>query len=99
MKRCAADSFSLHPSSLILSPEGRPIMLLKKIRVRKHERGLWFRHGEFRALLEPGVYCFAGRLLGGRRDQFTVTSTLSTRFEHPLLDTMLAQPHVRDSLH
>ena len=74
-------------------------MLLKKIRVRKHERGLWFRHGEFRALLEPGVYCFAGRVLGGRRDQFTVTSTLSTRFEHPLLDTMLAQPHVRDSLH
>ena len=74
-------------------------MLLKKIRVRKHERGLWFRHGEFRALLEPGVYCFAGRLLGGRRDQVTLASTLSTRFEHPLLDTMLAQPQVRDSLH
>jgi len=74
-------------------------MFLKKVRVRKHERGLWFRHGEFRKLLEPGVHYFAGRLLGGGRDEFAVASTLSTRFEHPLLDTMLTQPHVRDSLH
>ena len=74
-------------------------MFLRKIRVRKHERGLWFRHGEFRQLLEPGVHRFAGRLLAGTRDQFTLVNTLSTRFEHPLLDTMLAHPHVRDSLH
>src|SRR5688572_11450208 len=81
------------------SPEGRPTMLLRKIRVRKHERGLWFRHGEFRQLLEPGVHHFAGRLIAGGRDQFTVVNTLGTRFEHPLLDTMLAHTHVRDALH
>jgi regulator of protease activity HflC (stomatin/prohibitin superfamily) len=74
-------------------------MLLKKVRVRTHERGLWFRHGEFRAVLGPGVHYFAGGLLAGRRDRVTVTSTLATRFEHPLLDTMLAQPAVRDALH
>ena len=74
-------------------------MLLKKVRIRTHERGLWFRHGEFRAVLGPGVHYFAGGLLAGRRDRVTVTSTLGTRFEHPLLDTMLAHPPVRDALH
>ena len=58
-------------------------MFLRKVRVRKHERGLWFRHGEFRKLLGPGVHYFAGRLLGGGRDEFCVASTLATLFEHP----------------
>jgi hypothetical protein len=70
-----------------------------KIRIRSHERGLWFRHGEFRQLLEPGVHWFPSCLLLPGRDAFTVASTLSTRFEHPLLDTMLRHPHVRDALH
>jgi hypothetical protein len=74
-------------------------MLLRKTRVRTHERGLWFRHGEFRAVLGPGVHTFAGPLLAGRRDRVTVVSTLGTRFEHPLLDVMLREPHVRDALH
>jgi regulator of protease activity HflC (stomatin/prohibitin superfamily) len=74
-------------------------MLLRKTRVRTHERGLWFRHGEFRAVLGPGVHYFAGPFLTGRRDRVTVVSTLSTRFEHPMLDVMLKQPHVRDALH
>jgi regulator of protease activity HflC (stomatin/prohibitin superfamily) len=70
-----------------------------KIRIRTHERGLWFRHGEFRRLLEPGVHWFPSRLLLPGRDGFTVASTLATRFEHPLLDTKLRHPHVRDALH
>jgi regulator of protease activity HflC (stomatin/prohibitin superfamily) len=74
-------------------------MSLMKIRIRKHERGLWFRHGDFRVLLEPGVHRFPLRLLFPRRDELSVVSTLSTRFEHPLLDSMLQQPHVRDALH
>ena len=74
-------------------------MSLTTIRIRSHERGLWFRHGEFRKLLAPGIHRFFGRLLFPRRDDFTVVNTLSTRFEHPLLDTMLAHAHVRDSLH
>jgi regulator of protease activity HflC (stomatin/prohibitin superfamily) len=74
-------------------------MFLTKIRVRTHERGLWFRHGEFRKLLGPGVHRFPLRFLFPRRDSLVVTSTLATRFEHPLLDTMLAHPHVRDALH
>ena len=74
-------------------------MLLRKIRIRSHERCLWFRHGEFHKLLAPGVHRFAGRLLVGNRDQLVVVNTLATRFEHPLLDTMLAHPHVRDALH
>ena len=74
-------------------------MLFRTVRVRNHERGLWFRHGDFRALLAPGVHRFAPKLLAGRRDGFTVVNALATRFEHPLLDTMLAHPHVRDALH
>ena len=74
-------------------------MFIRKIRIRSHERCLWFRHGEFHKLLAPGVHRFAGRLLVGRRDQLVVVNALATRFEHPLLDTMLAHAHVRDALH
>jgi hypothetical protein len=74
-------------------------MFLKTIRVRSHERGLWFRHGEFHRLLEPGTHRFARPLFCPGRDRFLVVSMLSTRFRHSLLDTMLAHANVRDSLH
>jgi hypothetical protein len=74
-------------------------MFLTTVRVRSHERGLWFRHGEFHRLLEPGTHRFAGPLFCPGRDRFLVVSMLSTRFKHSLLDTMLAHAHVRDSLH
>jgi regulator of protease activity HflC (stomatin/prohibitin superfamily) len=74
-------------------------MISRKVRIRQHERGLWFRHGDFRRLLEPGAHRFWCPLWSCRRDRVEVASTLATRFEHPLLDVMLAHTHVRDSLH
>src|SRR5688572_27311662 len=74
-------------------------LLYKTVRIRRHERGLWFRHGDFRRLLEPGTYRFFGLPWSLGRDKVEVVSALVTKFEHPLLDVMLEQAHVRDALH
>src|SRR5687768_8697133 len=70
--------------------------LFHTIRIKQHERGLWFRHGEFRALVLPGEYkvWFWNR----RRDRIDIVSTLGTKFEHGLLDVLLAHADVRDAL-
>ena len=44
--------------------------MFTKARIRKHEVGLWFRHGDFKAVLEPGVYRHLGRMVG--RDRIEV---------------------------
>jgi regulator of protease activity HflC (stomatin/prohibitin superfamily) len=66
------------------------------IRIKQHERGLWFRHGEFRGLLPAGEYkiWFWNR----KRDQIHVVDMMQTRFEHKLLDVMLAHQSVRDAV-
>src|SRR5690349_4995921 len=70
-----------------------------KIRIKKHERALWFRHGDFRHILPPGAHRFWSRLWS-RKDRFEIADTLRTKFEHPMLDVMLAaDDHVRDALH
>ena len=70
--------------------------LFHTVRIKQHERGLWFRHGEFQQLLGPGAYrvWFWDR----RRDRIDVVSTLATRFEHPLIDVLLNRFDVRDAL-
>ncbi len=72
--------------------------MLTKIRIRKHERGLAFRHGDFRALLAPGEYRLWSRLWSQRRDTVQIVSTLETKFEHPLLDMIVQDSTVRDQL-
>ena len=67
-----------------------------KTRIRKHERGLWFRHGEFAGLLKPGVR--RTWLWNWARDRIEVADTLKTRFEHKDLDLLLADPAVREAL-
>jgi regulator of protease activity HflC (stomatin/prohibitin superfamily) len=69
---------------------------MKRIRIRKHEVGLWFRHGDLEQLLGPGAYWIPGRLIG--IDRVTVIDTLRTRFEHPLLDVLVAEPTLRERL-
>jgi hypothetical protein len=71
---------------------------MMKMRVRQHERGLWFRHGNFLRLLMPGTYRLWTRLWSGARDQVEVYNTLLTRFEHPLLDVLVAHPEVERAL-
>ena len=74
-------------------------MLFRKVNIRQHERGVWFRDGDFRRLLEPGRHRLWAPFWSGRRDIVLPADTLATRFDHSLLDVMLAQSHVRDALH
>src|SRR5688572_8222378 len=59
-------------------------LFFKTVRIKPHERGLWFRHGEFRRLLAPGAYKVAPWNRG--RDKIEVVSTLDTLFGHKQLD-------------
>ncbi len=72
--------------------------MLGVVRIRKHERGLWFRHGDFQGVLAPGKYRLWSRLFSRKRDDIEVVSTLCTRLEHPLLDVLVQDPAVWDEL-
>ena len=73
--------------------------MITKIRIKKHERGLWFRHGDFRRLLPPGAHRFWSRLFSPGKDRVEVVDTMKTKFEHPMLDVLLQHEHVLDALH
>lgn len=73
--------------------------MFTKIRIKKHERGLWFRHGDFRQLLRPGAHRFWSRLWSRTKDRVEVADTMKTKFEHPMLDVLLQHEHVLDALH
>jgi len=67
-----------------------------KVRIKSHELGLWFRHGEYRAILRPGSYWLPGRALGW--DTVLIFDTLHPTFEHPLLDVLLKDAALCDEL-
>ena len=67
-----------------------------KIRIKRHELGLWFRHGEYRALLRPGSYWLPGRALGW--DTVLIYDTLHPTFDHPLLDVLIGDAALGDEL-
>jgi regulator of protease activity HflC (stomatin/prohibitin superfamily) len=69
-----------------------------KVRIRKHQVGLWFRHGDFKQALLPGVHWTLGSLVRPLRDHVQVVSVLGTKFEHPLLDVMVGEPQLREQL-
>lgn len=66
-------------------------------RIRRHERGLVFRDGDFVRLLGPGWYWTLGLRL--RRRVVERFSTLDVRFEHDLIDVLVADARLRDALH
>jgi regulator of protease activity HflC (stomatin/prohibitin superfamily) len=65
-------------------------------RIRKHEVGLWFRHGDFKGVLQPGLH----RIWGVRRnrDKIEVYNTLDGQFVHAMMDLLVAEPAVRQEL-
>ncbi len=71
--------------------------MFKTIHIKRHERGLWLRHGDFAGLLNPGTYRIPFWNLN--RDTIQVVSTLNTRFDHTMLDVLLAQGVFRDQFH
>ncbi len=69
-----------------------------RIRIRQHERGLLFRHGDFRRLMRPGAYWLWRGLWSPRSAWIEIVDTLQTRFSHELLDFLLGHAEVRDAL-
>lgn len=65
--------------------------MLKRVRVTKYQRGLLFKDGDFRGLLNPGVYWYSPL----RRTRIEVAGILETRLAHPLLEILLADERLR----
>jgi len=72
--------------------------MLLTIRIRKHERGLRFRRGDFAGVLQPGTYRLWRRLLGPARDRVQIVSLLDTKLEHELLEVIVRDPSAADQL-
>ncbi|MEM6260562.1 MAG: slipin family protein, partial [Planctomycetota bacterium] len=68
--------------------------MFNKLRIRKHEVGLWFRHGDFKGLLNPGSYILPGRYFG--KETVQVVNRLDAKFDHKLIDTMIDHPQVTE---
>jgi regulator of protease activity HflC (stomatin/prohibitin superfamily) len=58
--------------------------------IREHQRGLWFRKGDFMDVLAPG-----STWLLWPNDTVEIVDTLATRFEHKLLDVLIEKPQIR----
>ena len=67
-----------------------------KVHIKRHERGLWFRHGDFHKLLRPGTHYNWGVLWNAARDHVQVADTLKTRFTHEQLEPLARRPELRD---
>lgn len=68
--------------------------MFRMVRVNEHERGLWFRRGEFQDLILPG-----STWLLSWQDRVMVLDTRQTpRFEHPMLHALLDHARLRDEL-
>ncbi|MCR9245974.1 MAG: slipin family protein [bacterium] len=63
--------------------------------INKHELGLVFRNGDLRRVLAPGRHLVRERLIGGNVQR---VNRLVTRFDHPLLDVLAADPALRSHL-
>jgi len=65
--------------------------------IKRHERGLLFRNGDFVEVLNPGSYRTWFWNLG--RDHIEVVNTTKTRFEHAMLDVLILNGVLRDQFH
>jgi regulator of protease activity HflC (stomatin/prohibitin superfamily) len=67
-----------------------------RTRIRQHEVGLRFRHGNFAGIVRPGTYLDPRWLFRGVTIE--VFDTLVTRFEHERLDVLVRDPDIRNEL-
>lgn len=68
--------------------------MLRKTRIKKHELGLWFRHGDFFRLLDPGTYWVP--MFGENTVQ--VVATFESQFNPRSLPLLVREPAVRERL-
>jgi len=78
------------------SNKGVKIMFYHKFIVRKHERALLFRDGDFVKFLEPGVYRFGTLLHAYTVERFDITVPA---FEHRLQDFLIEKYPVQVARH
>jgi hypothetical protein len=68
--------------------------MFRLVQVRDHERGLWFRRGNFEEILLPG-----STWLLNWTDRIEIIDTAATpQLDHPLVKQMIARPSVREQL-
>ena len=68
--------------------------MFRLVTVAEHERGLWFRRGEFQELILPGT-----SWLLSWQDRIDVVDTrISPRLTHPLLSQMAENPKLAEQL-
>ncbi len=68
------------------------------VRIRKHERGLLFKRGDFVRLLAPGSYKRWRNLVIPGYELVDVVNTLATKFEHRFLDVLVREPTMAAAL-
>lgn len=68
------------------------------VRIRKFERGLRFRHGDFAGLVMPGRRWLWSRLFTQRRDSIAVVNTLVPQLEVPMLDVIVRHPSMAEAV-
>src|SRR5947209_2331255 len=71
--------------------------MFNTIHIKKHERGLLFRDGDFVQLLCPGTHR-AWSVPGFSKQAIQIVNTLDCRFQHALLDVLLTDPAIQDEL-
>jgi regulator of protease activity HflC (stomatin/prohibitin superfamily) len=62
------------------------MLIMRRHRIREHERGLWFHDGEFRGVLRPGVHWLLDPLFRGTVQRVSVRDPW---LRHPRLDVMV----------
>ena len=71
--------------------------MMKTIRIRSHELGLWFKHGELLRVLGPGAHR-AWTVPAPSAHRFEVHNTLVPRFAHELLPVLAKDERLQDHL-
>ncbi len=69
-----------------------------KLRICKHEVGLWFRHGDFVRPLGPGPHWMLTGPMSLGRNRVEVKSVLDVKFDHSMADILLENEELRDRL-
>lgn len=69
----------------------------KTVRIRKHELGLWFRHGDLHDVLTPGAHA-VWSLPFSQSDAFETVDTLNARFEHERLQELVQHEKLKPLL-
>ena len=78
-------------------PKERRTAMRKTIRIRKHELGLWFRHGDLHRVLEPGAH-HIWSIPGTRANVFEKVDTLRPQLEHARLQALVRDARLASRL-